>query len=1041
VSLSEFSIRRPVFAVMLIGALVVMGFVSLPKLDVGLFPKAEIPIVTVTTRMPGASPETMEREVTQPLEEAINAIGGIRTLKSTSSESLSRIVLNFKLDQDPHVKAQEVRDKVAVAVDDIPTRAESPVVERFDTEGQPILSVLFAGPHSIRSLTEFVDKRVKPRLERIAGVGSATLVGGRKREIRIWVDPLRLAGYGLAIDDVLDALAREHVEIPGGRIETDRREYTVKTRGKLTQTEHFGRVVVAEHGGRVVRVRDVALVEDGMQEERTISRLDGRRGVSLLIQRQSGANIVAVAEAVKDELEALRGTLPDGVEMILAQDTSRFIERSIQEVFEDLILGALLATIVVLVFLRNARSTFIAGLAIPCSLVASFSLFYFFGFTLNVMTLIGLSLSIGMLIDDAIVVVENIFRHMERGEDRMTAAVVATREIGLAVVATTLAICAVFVPIAFMAGTIAKFFREFALVVTCAVLTSTLVALTLTPMMSSRLLQVQQRHGRIYMTLERTYRALERFYRSLLEWSLMHRRAVVALALASWLGGCGIASTIPFDFVVSADRSEFNVWLKMPVGTPMHRTLAAVSRVEEALHRHPEVTAVFSTIGGGARQPVNEANLYVQLRHKTRRDVRQTQIMTEARDLIAQTGLVFEDIAVEEIPWMTVSGMRFYHVSYAIRGPEIGRLHRYASELITRMDQSEGFVDLTTSFEMGKPEIALEIARDRAADLGVQAAQIGQTISALLGGLEVTSFEEKGERYDVRVQLRPEYRDDPLKLGLLNIRATDGALINITNVVTPRIQSGPVQIDRENRTRVVTVLGNLSGKALGIAADEVEGFIEALNVDEGYEISAVGQTDDMQETIDNVIFAFVLAMIAMYMILASQFNSFAHPFTIMMCAPLSFIGAFAGLAIFGHHFGMLSQIGLLMLMGLVMKNGILLVDYSNKLRERGLSLREAVLEAGPTRLRPVLMTTVSTIFGMMPLALGGGDGAEWRNAMGVIVMGGLLTSMVLTLVVVPVVYTLVDDGRNAAIHALTRVRTRFAGHGPEEPLPPTASIR
>jgi HAE1 family hydrophobic/amphiphilic exporter-1 len=1014
VSLADLSIRRPVFAVMLIGALVVLGMVSLPRIDRRLFPEAELPAVTVTTRLAGAAPETVEREISQPLEESINTIDGIETLYSTSSEGLSQVLVWFEIGADPFQKAQDVRDKVARAVAEIPADAQPPVVERFDPDSAPILSVLFAGPRPIRSLTEVVDKQVKARLERISGVGSVEMVGGREREIRVWLDPLRLAGYALAVDDVLGALEREHVEVPGGRIETSTREYTVRTRGKLRGAEQFANLILAERGEGVIRLRDVAVVEDGMQEERTVSRLNGRRGVALLVRRQSGANIVSVAELVRSELAALSETLPADVEFSIAQDTSRFIDRSIDEVMNALFWGCILAAAVVLVFLRNGRSTIIAGLAIS-SMIASFAGFYFFGFTLNNMTLIGLSLCIGMLIDDAIVVVENIFRHGEAGESRGDAARNGTREVGLAVIATTLAVCAVFVPIAFMGGVVGKFFREFGLVVTCAVTTSTLVALTLVPMLSSRFLQVPSGHGRVYGALERGFVALERHYRRLLAWSLGHRKSAVGLALAATLGGVGLALVIPVDFAPKLDRSEFNLWLKMPLGSPVHSTLAAVSQVEAALGRHPEVDAVFSTIGGGARQRVNEADVYVQLRHRSVRDVPQTTVMEDVRAMLAGSGLPLVEFAVEDVPLMEVSGLRQFLLHYTIRGPEMHELHRLAQELTARMSATEGFVDVTSSYELGKPEISLEISRERAADLGVPAAQIGRTVSALLAGLDVTSLEEGGERYDVRVQLRPEYRDDPLKLGLLDIRARDGDLIKLANLVTPRIQAGPVQITREQRARVVGVYANLSGKALSVANAEMQGFVRDLRVDDGYEIQAVGQAEDMQETLDNVVFAFALAMLATYMILASQFNSFAHPFTIMLSAPLSFIGAFAGLYVAGLYLDIMSQIGMLLLMGLVMKNGILLVDYTNQLRERGLGLVEAALEAGPTRLRPVLMTTISTVFGMLPLALGRGDGAEWRNSMAVIVIGGLLTSMFLTLLVVPVAYTLVDDAQAAAL--------------------------
>ena len=1030
--IADVSIRRPVFAVMLIGGLVVLGLISLPRLGVDLFPRVEFPMVMVTTILEGASPDTVERSVSQPLEEAINSIEGVRKLRSASSDSLSQIFVEFTLEQDVHRKAQDVRDKVSAARGNLPVDAEASIITRVDPDSSPILTVLLSGPQSIRSLTELADKKLRPRLERVKGVGSVTLVGGRMREVRIWIDPVRLTGYALAVDDVLGALRREHVELPGGRVETERQEFMVKTRGKLTSPEQFATLVVAEREGRLVRLADVATVEDGMAEERTVARLDGERGVSLQIRRQSGENTVAVSNAVKAELAQIRETLPAGVAMLETQDLARFIQSSVDDVFVGMAWGGLLAVLVVFAFLRNGRSTLIAATAIPSSLIASFAFFYFFGFTLNVMTLMALSLSIGLLVDDAIVVLENIYRHIELGEEPRAAASNGTREIGLAVLATTLSICAVFVPIAFMGGMMGRFFREFGLVVTVAVLVSLVVALTLTPMLSSRYLQLTTSHGRVYLAFERAYSRLEREYRRLLAWGLAHRISVVGIAVAAILTGVIIARGVPLDLVVEADRGEFNIWLKLPLGSTLSQTLSNVSSVEQALHAEPDVRSVFSTVGGGIQKRVNEANIYVQLSPKSQRGRTQAQVMTETRRIVAGLGLPLRDFAVEQISWFSVSGSRFTPLMYSIRGPDIDRLNFYTQSLIAKLRAAGGYADLSSSYETGKPEIALEINRERAADLGVPALQIGSTIATLIGGPKVASLEEGGERYDVRVQVLPGYRDDPLKLGLLMVRAPMGALVPLPNLVSAQIASGPVQIDRENRARVITLLGNVQGKALGDATQDVERFAKELGIQGEYEIKAAGQTEHMAENVAAISFAFMLALAALYMILASQFNSFVHPFTMMLAAPLSFVGAFAGLYIAGLHLDMMGQIGLLMLMGLVMKNGILLVDYTNTLRERGLGQRDAVLEAGPTRLRPVLMTTVATIFGMLPVAFGKGDGSEWRAPIGILAIGGLLTSTFLTLLVVPVFYTLIDDAQVAVTRRAAALRARLAGRSAVE---------
>ncbi len=1028
-NIADVSIRRPVFAVMVIGGLVVLGMISLPRLGVDLFPRVEFPMVAVTTILEGASPDTVERSVTQPLEEAINSIEGVRKLRSASSDSLSQIFVEFGLEQDVHRKAQDVRDKVGEARGNLPVDAEAPIISRVDPDASPILTVLLSGPQSIRALSELADKKIKPRLERVPGVGSVTLVGGRTREVRIWIDPVRLTGYALAVDDVLGALRREHVELPGGRVETERQEFIVKTRGKVTSPEQFGALVVAERDGRIVRLADVATVEDGMAEERTVARLDGDRGVSLQIRRQSGENTVAVSDAVKAELARVRDTLPAGVQMLETQDIARFIQSSVDDVFVDMAWGGLLAVLVVFAFLRNGRSTLIAATAIPASLIASFTFFYFFGFTLNVLSLMALSLSIGLLVDDAIVVLENIYRHMELGASPREAASTATREIGLAVVATTLSICAVFVPIAFMGGMMGRFFREFGLVVTVAVLVSMLVALTLTPMLSSRYLRHSASHGRVYHAFERAYAGLERWYQGLLGWGLGHRLVVVGIAAASILAAGFIARGVPFDLIVEADRGEFSVFLKLPLGSTLQQTLASVAVVEEALQTDRDVRSVFSTVGGGVQKRVNEANLFVQLSHKKDRTRTQGEMMEETRRTIAGLGLRLNNFAVEQIPWFSMSGSRFTPLMYSIRGPEIDRLNAFSQALIAKLRTSGGYADLSSTYETGKPEISLEINRERAADLGVPAFQIGSTIATLLGGPKVASLEEGGERYDVRIQVLPEYRDDPLKLGLLMVRAPTGALVPLPNLVSAQIASGPVQIDRENRARVVTLFGNVESKALGEATQDVDRFAKEIGIEGEYEIRAAGQTEHMAENIEAIRFAFLMAVAALYMILASQFNSFAHPLTIMFAAPLSFVGAFAGLYVAGLHLDMMGQIGLLMLMGLVMKNGILLVDYTNTLRERGLDRRAAVLEAGPTRLRPVLMTTIAMIFGMLPVAFGQGDGSEWRSPIGILAIGGLLTSTFLTLLIVPVVYTLVDDAQQAVEGWAAALRARLTGRG------------
>jgi HAE1 family hydrophobic/amphiphilic exporter-1 len=728
-----------------------------------------------------------------------------------------------------------------------------------------------------------------------------------------------------------------------------------------------------------------------------------------MIRKQSGENTVAVADEVKRVIEELRPGLPEGLELVISLDSSLFIVGAIKDVAVAILWGAVLASFIVLLFLRDVRSTLIVAATIPTSIIGTFVFFYLFGFTLNTMTLMALSLSIGLLIDDAIVVLENIHRHGEEGEAPQVAASRGADEIGLAVIATTLTNCAVFLPIAFLSGVVGRFFREFGLVAACAVATSTLVALSLTPMLCSRYLRRDRQTGRAYHVLESGYRALETRYRRLLAWGLDHRPTVMGIALASTIAGVLAAGAVPIDFVIAEDRSEFNIWLKTPLGSTLEYTQLTSQRVEAELMQIPEVEAAFATIGSVVKGRVNESLIYVQLLHKSERSATQKEIMSRIRHRIHDLQLDLEDLAVEEIGIISMPGSRSAQLMYSIRGPEIGQLQYYAGSLVERMRKAGGYSDLFISYELGKPELVLDIDRERAADLGVSALQIGRTVSAFFAGIKVATFEDRGERYDIKVQVRPEYRDEIGELGLIWVRSNKGSLVPLDNLVSPRIGSGPVQIDREARARAITVYGNLDEKAAGDADAEIMGFARDLEITGAYEFAAVGPSKRLRETAAAIGFAFIFALVAIYMILAAQFNSFVHPLTIMFSAPLSFIGAFAAVLISGSSLDVMGQIAFLMLMGIVMKNGILLVDYINTLRARGLALRDAVLEAGPTRMRPVLMTAISTIFGLLPLVLGDGDGSEWRAPMGLVGIGGLATSTLLTLLVVPVVYTLMDD--------------------------------
>ncbi len=1007
-SLASTSVRRPVFALMLVLGLVTLGLVSLSRLEIALDPKVEFPLVTVATPLRGASPETVEADVTDVLEEEINTTEGIKSLRSLSSEGLSQVFVEFELGSDVHRKAQLVREKVAQARMRLPQDVEDPVVTQLDPTAMPILSIMLAGPYSIRELSEFAENQLAERIERLQGVGSVAVVGSRKREIRIWLDPLRLAGYHLSIDDVSNVLRRENAEIASGRIESPEREWSVRTASKVERVEDFGALIVSEREGALVRLRDVATVEDGLEEERSIARLDGQRGVSLDVRRQSGANTVAVARAVRAEVEASRASLPPGMELVMARDNARFIERSIRSVFEDMLWGGILAIAVVLLFLRNVRSTFIASLAIPASVLASFSFFHLAGFTLNMMTLMALSLSIGLVIDDAIVVLESIYRRLEAGEPGPAAAERGTEQVGLAVVSTTLAVCGVFVPIAFMSGMVGQWFYEFGLVVVIAVCVSTLIALTLAPAAASRMLRAAREPGPLARRVESAHAWLERGYARLLGAALRRKGVTVGAALLAIAGGCGVAATLPFDFYQQGDMGEFAVDAKLPIGTTLAVTDRVARRLEETIQQLPQVRYVFTGVGGGRQHEPNRARLYVKLVDRRERRETQAELMAQLRTRLPGLVPEAEELSVDQISWMQSSG-RAAALQYTLRGPDLGRLQRHADELLARMRTDPIFADVASSYETGRPEIRLSLLRDVAADLGVPGVVVGRTIRALLAGEEVGSYEEAGERFAVRVQVLPAYRDDPARLQLIRVRSLHGELIPLSNLVRVRMGSGAVAIHRENRARAITLFANLTGDAtLGDGAARLERFGREVAIAAPDELSPSGKARAMKDAGAALVFAFALALASIYMILASLFNSLTHPLTIMMSAPLSFIGGFLALKLAGMSLELMSGIGLLVLMGLVMKNGILLVDCANQLREDGRGPDEAMLAAGPIRMRPVLMTTGALIFGMLPVALFSSDGSEFRRPMAMITVGGLLTSTFLTLVVVPVVYSVMD---------------------------------
>lgn len=1010
--LSDVSIKRPVFATMIIGAIVLFGAVLYKRLSVDMYPDVSFPTVTVTVVYPGAGPETMESQIAKPIEEAVNSLSGIKALRSTSLEAVATVVLEFNLDKDVAVATQEVRDRIATVQGDLPDGIEAPLVQKFDLGASPVLQLAVsgggAGGDDQAQLLRYAEDQLKPALERIDGVGGVDVVGGREREMHVWLRPEALRSYELTAEDVTRALAAQNLEVPGGRIEGGGKELVVRTDARARTAEEISALALVTRNGTSIQVRDVATVEDGFVEQRSLARVDGKPAIAVVLRKQSDANTVKVADAIAAELPALRAAAPAGATIEVLLDNSKSIRGSIDTVELDLVLGAVLAVAIIFLFLRDPRATIISALALPTSVIGTFAFVKIMGFTLNMMTTLALSLSIGILIDDAIVVIENIVRRRSAlGEDAKTAASRGTAEIGLAVLATTLSIVAVFVPVAFMDGMLGQFFYEFGLTVAFAVLLSLFVSFTLTPMLSSRFLAAEHGSPRgISALIERFLVGMESGYRRIVRWALNHRAITMTMAVATLFATFVLVPRLGFEFTPPQDTGQFAVKMELPPGTSLAESDARVEEVAAKLRAIPGITSTFATIGGGTQEKVSSAEILVTMVAKDQRTFNQTAAMARARELLA--GEPNALIAVEPLQMISMGGARNAAVQLNLRGDDLEELSKVANKIAERMRQTTGYVDVDTTYRGGKPQLDVVVDRAAAANLGVTGAQIATTVRSLLAGTVATQVENGGDRYDVRVQLPEQLRDvaDPGQQPQL--RTSAGALVDLRAVAQLREGAGPSQIDREGRQRQIAVLSNLGdGKALSDAMTEVA-KIAAEEAPATVKVEFGGSAKALGESMASMMLALFLAVACIYMILAAQFESFVHPFTIMSAVPFSLIGAFGSLLLFGMHMSIFAMIGLIMLMGLVTKNGILLVDFANQRREAGDDTKQALENAGATRLRPILMTTAAMIFGMLPVAIGHGEGGEVRAPMGVSVIGGLITSTILTLVVVPVIYSLVD---------------------------------
>lgn len=1003
--LAEVSIKRPVFATMMIAALMVLGIFSYPKVGVDLFPNVDFPFVSVTAVYPGADPEVIEDKVVDKLEEAISTINGIKSLRSISLENVGQVIVEFELAVDPDRAAQDVRDKIATVKRDLPKEMEDPVVAKFDVGAMPILSVTLSGRLPIGRMTKLA-KDTKERLQKLRGVGGIDIVGGQEREIQILVKRQRLSALALAVDDITRALQMNNLNVPAGRMQRGSFEFTVKTKGEVSSLGELRRIVVRKMMGRTIRIGDVADVVDTVQEARSYSDLNGMNAVSLVVKKKSGGNTVAVAARIRKELAGVRKSLPKGVTAIIPVDNSTFIANSIHEVQFDLLFGGILAILIVFFFLADWRATLIVALAIPTSVVATVAFIRFMGFTFNNLTMLALSLSIGILVDDAIVVIENIHRHMtEEGKPPMRAAYDGTAEIGLAVMATTFSIVAVFVPVATMEGIIGKFFYEFGLTVAFAVLASLFVSFTLTPMLSSRFLKTHQgRPNPIRRVFLWVLDRIDNFYAGLLRGALKMRWLVILIALGVLASTGLVVSMIGQEFFPEDNRGQFRVFVELPQGKSLSATRLLCDEVATKVRRLPVVKDTLITIGGGTQEIVNQGRIQVNMVPRSRRKVTQKQVEEQVRRLFA--GEKRAKISVQPIG-MVEGGQAQQAIQFMLRGRDLKQLSAAADKMLAAMRKEKVFVDLDISYRGGRPEYRVVPNRRRAEDRNIPLAMIGSSLRMLVGGDKVSDYRDGADRYDIRLRLQKKDRRYRSDIGLLSVRDMKGGLVRLRDLVRVDRGEGPGRIDRYDRQRQITILANLEGIPLGAAKKKIN-HLAAKHVPKGVETSWEGMAKMMGESFGHAIAALLLAIIFVYMILASQFNSFIHPFTIMLSLPFSFIGAFGALLLTGMTLNIFTLIGLILLMGLVTKTAILLVDYTNTLRDRGLPLDEALVQSGRTRLRPILMTTAATICGMMPVALALSEGGEQRAPMAVAAIGGLITSTMLTLVVVPVVYRMLD---------------------------------
>ncbi|MGE5759840.1 MAG: efflux RND transporter permease subunit [Gemmatimonadota bacterium] len=1003
--LSDLSIKRPVFASMMMLALVVLGLFSYRRLNIDQFPDVEFPFLVIQTRYSGASPESVEREVTKKIEESVNTVEGVKRIQSTSTEGFSTIFVLFNLGTKLMDAQADVRAKIDAIRQDLPTDIDPPVISRANPSDQPIFVLAVQGENwALRDLTRLADEVVSRRIENVSGVGSVTLVGGLKREIHVLLEPDRLQALGISPDMVTAALRRENGDVPAGRVEQGNAEQLVRVAGKIRDPKDFASLIVTTRNGIPVRLGQIARIEDAQEEARDVAYVNGGRAVALEVRKTSGANTVEATDHIKQVMAELEPTLPHGVRLAVVQDNSTWIRNSVDDVQKTLLEGAFLTVLIVFLFLNSWRSTVITGLTLPVSVIAAFLAIYAFGFTINIMTLMALSLAIGILIDDAIVVRENIVRHVERGEDHYTAARKGTAEIGFAVMATTMSVIAVFVPVAF------------------AVLVSLFVSFTLDPMLSSLWYDPQAeggaQRGPIGRALERfnnSFKGLGQRYRGLIAWALDHRLATMGIATAAFFAAMSLfgLGLVGGQFFPISDNEQTLLSIETPVGSSVDYTAGKALELSHYLDSLPEVSLTYATVGGAQQnEAVNKGQIYIKLTSKGTRERTQQQLEAGLRRVLPR----FQGVSAR-VEQIGVAGGSQAPIQLNLEGPALARLQEMSDSALAAIHSVPGLVDLRSSLEGRKPEFSVDVNRDLAADVGLSVGGIGAALRPVLTGEQAGTWEdETGLAHDVVVRLVPESRQTetdlariPLPSSRLDTRTGAPVMIPLGQVAAIRSSAAPNEIKRLDLERVATIEGNYQGRPLTDVVKDVRTRLATLDLPPGYRFDFGGEQKDFAETVGYMLESLTLAIVFIYLILASQFGSFLQPLAIMLSLPLSLVGVMLALMLTRGTFNIMSMIGVIMLMGLVTKNAILLIDFANKARESGSDRRKALIDAGELRLRPIVMTTLAMIFGMLPTALALGAGAEFRAPMAHAVIGGLITSTLLTLVVVPVVYTYLDD--------------------------------